>query len=236
VRLGALVSANVVTYTVIITARNDSQALMPGMTANLAILLGHERGVLKLPNQTLTFRPPAGYGGTESESNNQQSGQSRGGGGGFGPPGGGGGRPPWMNNNSGDAQGQRGSASGGSSPPAIRMLRELELADDQREKVREQMQALFQNGGPPEPRAMAQRLRSILTKEQQTKLDALIAAEESGRQPESRTATIWVRDGKNELKSVEVQVGISDSEYTHLLGGGLGEGDLVVVRVERKSS
>jgi HlyD family secretion protein len=49
---------NVVTYTVVLTARNPDQLLLPGMTASARIVTARKSGILKVPNAALRFRPP----------------------------------------------------------------------------------------------------------------------------------------------------------------------------------
>src|SRR5215213_8876757 len=58
VRLGAQTVQNVVTYTGVITVRNDDMALLPGMTANLQVTTDERPDVLRVPNAALRFRPP----------------------------------------------------------------------------------------------------------------------------------------------------------------------------------
>jgi HlyD family secretion protein len=48
---------NVVTYTTIISALNPDLLLLPGMTAQLRIVVSNTGGILKIPNQALRFRP-----------------------------------------------------------------------------------------------------------------------------------------------------------------------------------
>jgi HlyD family secretion protein len=48
---------NVVTYTAVISAPNPELLLLPGMTAELRILVSDTANVLKIPNQALRFRP-----------------------------------------------------------------------------------------------------------------------------------------------------------------------------------
>lgn len=48
---------NVVTYTAIVSAPNPDLLLLPGMTAQLRILVSDTRGILKIPSQALRFRP-----------------------------------------------------------------------------------------------------------------------------------------------------------------------------------
>lgn len=57
VRKASKTVSNVVTYTVIITASNQDGSLLPGMTANIDIVLGKKEGVLRVPNSALRFRP-----------------------------------------------------------------------------------------------------------------------------------------------------------------------------------
>jgi HlyD family secretion protein len=48
---------NVVTYTTIVSAPNPDLLLLPGMTAQLRIVVRDSRGILKIPTQALRFRP-----------------------------------------------------------------------------------------------------------------------------------------------------------------------------------
>jgi len=48
---------NVVSYTVVISARNPDLSLLPGMTANVRIVVEHRESALKVPNAALRFRP-----------------------------------------------------------------------------------------------------------------------------------------------------------------------------------
>jgi HlyD family secretion protein len=48
---------NVVTYTAIISAPNPDLLLLPGMTAQLRIVVSDIGGILKIPSQALRFRP-----------------------------------------------------------------------------------------------------------------------------------------------------------------------------------
>tara|TARA_S200000501_G_scaffold207651_1_gene195144 strand:- start:920 stop:2365 length:1446 start_codon:yes stop_codon:yes gene_type:complete len=57
IRKASTTVSNVVTYKVIITAANADQSLLPGMTANVDIVLGKKENVLRVPNTALRFRP-----------------------------------------------------------------------------------------------------------------------------------------------------------------------------------
>ncbi len=58
IRKAPLVVQNVVTYDVVVTARNPEQRLLPGMTANVRIVIEQKESVLQVPNAALRFRPP----------------------------------------------------------------------------------------------------------------------------------------------------------------------------------
>jgi HlyD family secretion protein len=57
VRLNAQTLQNVVTYTAVINVSNPEQKLMPGMTANITILVARRDNVLRVPNAALRFKP-----------------------------------------------------------------------------------------------------------------------------------------------------------------------------------
>jgi HlyD family secretion protein len=57
---------NVVTYRVIITTANDDLALLPGMTANVEIVLGARDDVLRVPNAALRYEPREGRQGADA--------------------------------------------------------------------------------------------------------------------------------------------------------------------------
>jgi HlyD family secretion protein len=59
IRKASEVVQNVVTYTAVISAPNPELLLLPGMTAELRILVSDTGDVLKIPNQALRFRPEA---------------------------------------------------------------------------------------------------------------------------------------------------------------------------------
>jgi HlyD family secretion protein len=58
VRLMPVVTQNVVNYTVIIDVPNPELKLLPGMTANITVLIQEVKDVLKAPSAALKFTPP----------------------------------------------------------------------------------------------------------------------------------------------------------------------------------
>jgi HlyD family secretion protein len=59
VRLKPVTVSNVVTYTVVVDAPNDSGRLMPGMTATVDFIIDSRQQVLTVPNSALSFKPTA---------------------------------------------------------------------------------------------------------------------------------------------------------------------------------
>jgi len=63
IRKAPQVVQNVVTYTVIVAVPNPDRTLMPGMTANVRIVIEKKDDVIKIPLAALRFRPPGDAGG-----------------------------------------------------------------------------------------------------------------------------------------------------------------------------
>ncbi|HVN57977.1 MAG TPA: efflux RND transporter periplasmic adaptor subunit [Bacteroidales bacterium] len=61
VRLQPIVTSNVVTYTVIVNAPNPDKKLMPGMTANITVLVQKVDSVLTIPGKALRFTPDQAF-------------------------------------------------------------------------------------------------------------------------------------------------------------------------------
>src|SRR6185369_7932508 len=67
VRYGAVTNQNVINYDCVIGVNNSDLKLLPGMTANVSIVVAERDNVLKMPNAALRFRPPdAGTGRTNT--------------------------------------------------------------------------------------------------------------------------------------------------------------------------
>jgi HlyD family secretion protein len=60
IRKSSEVVENVVTYTVVLSAKNPDLVLLPGMTALVQVVVEQIEDVLKVPNAAVRFRPPQG--------------------------------------------------------------------------------------------------------------------------------------------------------------------------------
>src|SRR5438874_196662 len=58
IRYGAITNQNVVNYDCVVEVNNADLKLLPGMTANVAIVIAERQNALRIPNGALRFRPP----------------------------------------------------------------------------------------------------------------------------------------------------------------------------------
>jgi HlyD family secretion protein len=214
VRLAATDEGNVVTYTVVIEADNPRQRLLPGMTANVSIVTGRVEGALAAPNAALRFAPRGAAEALVVQSEDSGR-QGRGGGGG------------------GDRM----------SGMIERLAEDLDLTAEQQDEasaalqeafadIRRRMQAAQAGGGaPPDFQALMRRaLSDVLTAEQMARYDAL-AAERADQRSDVRRGQLWVETAEGRLQSRPVGLGLSDGQFTQILGEGFNAGDAVVTRV-----
>ncbi len=227
IRKAALVVQNVVTYTVIIAVANPGGRLLPGMTANVKMIVAEKAEVVKVPNAALRFRPA----GADAASGPGAAGRTGGGGGGqaAAPPAGGG-----------------GGGGGRQSPENVRerLVQSLGLSEEQQRKLdpiladsRQQLMAL-QGAGLPEQERQARaqkiressrsKIREILTPEQRGRYDAQAGAAGGGGRG-NVTGRVWVLGPDGKPKAVTLTLGISDGSATEILRGDLREGQDVIV-------
>src|SRR5437762_1219862 len=57
IRKAPQIVQNIVTYVVVAAAKNPEELLLPGMTANLEVVVARRENVLEVPNAALRFRP-----------------------------------------------------------------------------------------------------------------------------------------------------------------------------------
>lgn len=87
IRYGAITNQNVVSYDCVIDVSNSDLKLLPGMTANVSVVIAERNNALKIPNAALRFRPPESTGlpsptnsAAQIASQGQRSGMESGGG------------------------------------------------------------------------------------------------------------------------------------------------------------
>lgn len=214
IRKAPTVVQNVVTYTVVVSADNPDLQLLPGMTANVQVMVQEQPNALKVANAALRFRP-AGATDAAGAAAEAEPGQG---------PGGANGAPPNI-----DAV-------------VARMTQALALTDDQQKQVRaimtearDKIAALRQRGLPPEDlRTQAQREReqsqqaiaALLTDAQRDKYQA--ARTNRQLQP-TRRGQVWVVGADGKPEAVAVVTGASDGAMTEIVRGALKEGQAVII-------
>jgi HlyD family secretion protein len=226
VRLAATELQNVVTYTVIIEARNEDRRLYPGMTANVQIETARRHGVLRVSNDALRFRPrdvaaaaPQPGSAQAAERGERLLTQLR--------------TALKLN----DEQAAR----------VQDIMHKAAAARAERQKSRQEQGEGGGNGseGAGESRAGNARgaadkgggarnrfmerieaaLEPTLTEEQKPLLERWRQARQGGRM-----ATIWVMGVDRKPEQRQVRLGISDEQFAELVGGGLKQGDRVITR------
>ncbi|RKR03613.1 HlyD family secretion protein [Maricaulis maris] len=213
IRLAPQTLNNVVTYTVVISAANPGQRLLPGMTANMDIITGERTDVLTVPNSALRFRPSPAL---ESRTRPVEAGGAGGGGRG------------------GAGRGGPGGGRGGN--PMGQMADQLELTPDQVERagaifrqVFGRMAAAAQAGEAPDREAaqaeIMRELQGVFTPEQMARYRDI---QREAR--ETRSVTVWVLEADGMLVERRIRVGINDTQQTEVVGGELEAGDAIITR------
>ena len=196
---------NVVSYTVVISARNPDLALLPGMTANVRIVVEQRENPLKVPNAALRFRP-AGAAEPAPAAATTQAGAGQ------------------------ALQQFRQRLVEAVQPDASQLAQLEEIFSDLRQKAA----PLRELTDEAERRRRYERLRvdmrarvaGILRPEQRAAYERLL------REYAGRTAAlagrVWVPDGRG-ARAVEVRLGLSDGLATEIVDGPLAEGNEIIV-------
>lgn len=224
VRLAATELNNVVTYPVIIEAANPDRKLFPGMTANAQVESARKDGVLRIPVDALRFRPREGTAPVTSEADQRR-----------------------------EQLLERLTSEIGLTPDQRRRVSDALTAMTAEMKAKGSAQPATPSfGGQPKQAQPAgggsgggeegrgrfmERIERIvaevITPEQRPQFEKWKAGREQrsgGSRPAARSATIYVLSAAGALESRSIRVGLTDDQYAEVLGGGIKEGDRIVVR------
>jgi len=215
IRKAPQVVQNVVTYTVIVGVENPSGKLMPGMTANVKLVVAQKANALKIPNAALRFRPA----GVDA--------------------------PTPAGTLAGGAPGAGGGPAGGAPPSVEqireRLVKGLGLTEDQQKKLepilndgREQLRSL-QGLPDAERRPKAQkireaqraRIREFLTDDQKVRYDEMTAT--AGEVRSGTAGRVWIVGPDGKPAPITLTLGLSDGASTEVLRGDVREGQEVIV-------
>lgn len=207
VRLAPNEEGNVVTYTVVINARNPDRRLLPGMTASIDIVTGRAENVLRVGNAAVRFRPPEALQPEQTAAG--------------GP---GGGRNPGAELDEtlaeiGVDQTARETIAA-DMREAFTSMRGMFASGADRDAIRDRIQAMSREV-----------LARHLSPDQLAEVEALQRA-----RAETRPATLYLPGDGGTLQARQVRLGISDDRFTEVVSGELAEGDQLVTRIRRAES
>ena len=207
---------NVISYTVVISAANPDQSLLPGMTANVRVVVDSRDNVLKVANAALRFRPG---GAADAKSADPASASQAGG---------------------NAAQQFRQRVFEELKPDASQKAKLEQIFDDARQKI-----ALLRDLRKDDDRRKAgERLRAesrarvmeILTDAQKPVYERLLAELGGGRASASAAGRVWIRGPGGQPKAVDVKTGLTDGTSTEISAGPLTEGDEVILGIGENSA
>jgi len=199
--------SNVVTYTVVVTADNEEQRLLPGMTANVTIVISERPDALKVPNAALRFRPP----GAKAPATPAARAEDR--------------------RARAERRLRRMTERLRLSVEQEKSVRDI-FADTGR-----RIRALRQQGGSREERARiaaklraasVPRIEAVLTEVQRAEYRKMRASRDSNPR---RRGQVWVLDGSGRPEAVPVVYGISDGAQSEIVSGALKPGQKVIVGI-----
>jgi HlyD family secretion protein len=216
IRKAPRVVQNVVTYIVLVSADNTDLRLLPGMTANIQIIVDERREVLKVPNAALRFKPN-GEGGPRA------------------------GEPRSAAASKGDAARPEDQLK-----HLTAALRLSESQQNQVRVILtdagEKLDALRRQDATPdeirrETQAQLDRTRSavaiVLTAEQRERYVRFAAAQEGAA---SQRGQAFVLDKEGRPQPVDLVLGISDGTFTEVLSGEISSGQPVIIGVDLSAS
>jgi len=209
---------NVISYTVVISAANPDQSLLPGMTANVRVVVESRDNALKVANAALRFRPGGSTAGNAAGADGKAA-----------------------------ADGQPAQQAGGGAAQQFRQRVFDELKPDESQKakleqifdeVRQKMVQLRDLPKDGDRRKAGERLRAdsrarvmeILTETQKPIYERLLADLGGARGAAAAApGRLWVPVADGPPKAVEVRTGLTDGTSTEIAEGPLKEGDAVIL-------
>jgi len=209
---------NVVTYVVIVSADNEDLRLLPGMTANVRIIIAEKSAALKVSNAALRFKPEGVSSDSASEKISSRSARK----------GGQGGRQMEERLN--------------------KLVQALQLSENQRKEVEtlfakgaERIRKIRMEGAMREEiRAEFENMRSqnrpiflaLLKPDQRQKFLKL----ESTRASQNiRQERVWVLNQEGKPIPVTILAGITDGVFTEVLRGDLAPDQQVIIGTDHSS-
>jgi HlyD family secretion protein len=194
---------NVVTYTVIVGAKNPDFSLLPGMTANVSMVVGAREDVLKIENAALRFRPAAAPASSQSDSQQSESRLDQ--------------RVERLAKALSLREDQQRDIRAIYAVVAAK-AKAMRAQGAEQEEIRRVVRATRDNS--------RKQVEALLDESQRERYREILQRQE--RNP-TRRAQIWVVDSSGDLAPMIIGVGITDGSVTELVRGKLKEGQPVVI-------
>ncbi|MBN1397446.1 MAG: efflux RND transporter periplasmic adaptor subunit [Bacteroidetes bacterium] len=213
IRLAPQSVQNVVNYIVIVDVNNDKLKLMPGMTANVKILIANASNVMRISNLALRFQPPGDLidtTGSVQIRKDSSSGRSF--------------------RNMGDfsessrarfkALGDSIQAAHGKKLTPEQLLKELQKVGG----VRPDWSRPNEDGNKTKPAAQKKSYSYGITSNfPEYQKNAYEPSHQSGR------GRLWILKSNGKLESISVRTRLNDGRYTQIISEKLKSGDKVVL-------
>jgi HlyD family secretion protein len=225
IRLAPVSIQNVVNYTVIIDVNNDQLKLMPGMTANVRILVGSSTNVLRVPNMALRFQPPADLVDSAVVKEKRAGGFGMGG-----------------ERGQRDTSGEQGRGGPGQE------------TGDRRARMKAMRDSIMTaHGGQMSDEEMMTEMRNVFEKMRRPVEQPVAAAPKRPARPASETrfgiqnnypeyqksaytpshqsarGRVWILNSSGKLEPVSLMTGLSDGRFTEITTQSLKAGDQLVL-------
>jgi HlyD family secretion protein len=222
IRLSPVIVSNVVNYTVVIDVANDKLKLMPGMTANIKVMVGKKTNVMKVPNIALRLQPEPNLVDTvklkEMRDNFNRSGaqvQQDGN------------RTittmnvPAEGENKGSSNDKplqsSGEQQGSRNITDNRQQVEMRIKSAQQEDVKSKTE--------PQINKSDNNKFGITQRYPQYQKSSVLPTEEFNR------GRIWIKNSNGKLEPIMVRTGLNDGQFTEIITDNLKVGDEIIVGV-----
>jgi HlyD family secretion protein len=199
IRKAALNTANVITYTVVVSTSNPNRELLPGMTANVRIVTDTRHDVLKVANAALRFRPPGAAVQHSSAA-----------------------RSPGTHGTHGGQQGMRELLEKELQLTEAQKAKLEAIFSGMRDRTAAMGSASTAERNRSE---MRQRIAEMLTPGQKAKYEEIIAESGDGRGGAGgMRGRLYTLDDKKQPALIEVRFGLTDGTSTEVISPELKEG------------
>jgi HlyD family secretion protein len=204
---------NVVTYTVVISAENPELRLLPGMTANVHIVVAEMADSIMVPNAALRFRPPAELTDAGSETVTKAE----------------------------ASQDAKSSAARRLKLVMERLNMDKDQRAQvwkEYNRVRDKIVTMMYSGAPSSEIATARQkarqeiqatILSLLNPKQKERYRELTASRAANPHTPKR---VWVTNSVGKASAVDIIAGINDGSYTRVVSGGLKPGQKVITGIQ----